>query len=385
MHDIAILGAGPAGTLAAYECARQGLRAVLLEKARLPRRKVCGGGLSAKSLGILPFPLDGVREQRIVSGWVAYRGDALEVHVQRPGAMVCRESFDAFLAQQAVGAGAELVEGFELETVREEDDGYLLVPRRGSSIRARRLIAADGVNSIVRRRLFPDSHAGTVAALEARVAPAAWASEQVSERCLFDFGAVEAGYGWIFPKGDHFNVGVYRYRKTQGSRDLRAVLAEFLSTNPFLKDATVLDIAGARIPVSPGAMSLVNRGAILAGDAAGLGDALFGEGIYCALLSGREAAAAMVANVGGRTPLSAYDETMRALRRQLSASALMAAFVYRFPRFAFERMARSPYASRLFTGVITGEVRPTECLARAVATAPYWMLAGGKGGRAVGR
>jgi geranylgeranyl reductase family protein len=382
MHDIAIIGAGPAGTLAAYECARQGLRTVLLEKARLPRRKVCGGGLSAKSLGILPFPLDGVTEQRIVSGWVAYRGDALEVHVQRPGAMVCRESFDAFLAQRAVGAGAELVECFELETVREEEDGYVLVPRRGSSIRARRLIAADGVNSIVRRRLFPDSHAGTVAALEARVAPAAWASEQMSERCLFDFGAVEAGYGWIFPKGDHFNVGVYRYRKTQGSRDLRAVLAEFLSSNPFLKDATVLDIAGARIPMSPGTTSLVNRGAVLAGDAAGLGDALFGEGIYCALLSGREAAAAMVANVRGRTPLTAYDERLRALRRQLRASAFMAAFVYRFPRFAFERMARSPYASRLFAGVITGEVRPTECLARAVATAPYWMVGGG---RAAGR
>jgi geranylgeranyl reductase family protein len=385
MHDIAILGAGPAGTLAAYECARQGLRAVLMEKARLPRRKVCGGGLSAKSLGILPFPLDGVTEQRIVSGWVAYRGDALEVHVQRPGAMVCRESFDAFLAQRAVGAGAELVEGFELETVREEGDGYVLVPRRGSSIRARRLIAADGVNSIVRRRLFPDSHAGTVAALEARVAPAAWACEQMSERCLFDFGAVEAGYGWIFPKRDHFNVGVYRYRKTPDSRDLRAVLAEFLSNNPLLKDATVLDIAGARIPVSPGAMSLVNRGVILAGDAAGLGDALFGEGIYCALLSGREAAAAMVANVCGGTPLTAYDERMRGLRRQLSASALMAAFVYRFPRFAFERMARSPYASRLFTGVITGEVRPTECLARTVATAPYWMVGERKGGRTVGR
>jgi hypothetical protein len=90
----------------------------------------------------------------------------------------------------------------------------------------------------------------------------------------------------------------------------------------------------------------------------------------------------MVANVGGRIPLTAYDERLRALRRQLRASAFMAAFVYRFPRFAFERMARSPYASRLFAGVITGEVRPTECLARAVATAPYWMVGGG---RAAGR
>jgi geranylgeranyl reductase family protein len=349
---------------------------VLLEKERLPRRKVCGGGLSAKSLGILPFVLDGVAEQRVRSGWVAYRGDALEVHVRRPGAMVCRETFDSFLARQAIAVGADLVEGFELETIRETDDGYVLVPRRGSSIRARRLIAADGVNSVVRRRLFPEARPDTVAAIEARVVPAAWAGEQMAGRCLFDFGAVEAGYGWIFPKGDHFNVGIYRFRKTAASRDLRPVLADFLSSNRFLKDGTVLDIAGARIPVSPGVMSLSRRGVILAGDAAGLGDALFGEGIYCALLSGREAAAAMVASLGYGAPLAGYDERMRGLRRQLRASALLAAFVYRFPRFAFERMARSPYAGRLFTGVITGEVTPRECLLRSVATAPWWVAGG---------
>jgi geranylgeranyl reductase family protein len=373
LYDVAILGAGPAGTVAAYECARQGLRTVLLEKERLPRRKVCGGGLSAKSLRVLPFSPDPVMEQRTVSGWVAHGDEALEVDVRRPGMMVCREAFDAFLAGQAVAAGARLIEGFELATVEEDGAERVLMSREGGKVRARLLIAADGVNSVVRRQVFPGPHPGTVAALEARVVPADWARERMSGRCLFDFGAVEAGYGWIFPKGDHFNVGVYRFRKTAGSRDLRAVLTGFLAGNPFLRDATVRDVAGARIPVAPVAKSLVRRGVILAGDAAGLGDALYGEGIYCALLSGREAAASALASLSDGLPLTSYDLRIRGLRRELRALALMAAFVYRFPRFAFERMARSPHASRLFTGVITGEVRPTECLVKMVVSAPWWL------------
>ena len=376
VYDVAVLGAGPAGTIAAYECARQGLRTILLEKERLPRRKACGGGLSAKSLSLLPCSPAPVMEQRTVSGWVACGNDgALEVPVGRPGIMVCRESFDMFLAEQAVAAGAELMERFELRAVEEEGGARVLVPRQGRKVRARLLVAADGVNSVVRRQLFPGSHPRTVAALEARVVPADWARSQLSERCLFDFGAVEAGYGWIFPKGDHFNVGVYRFRKTVGSRDLRAVLAGFLAGNRFLREATVLDIAGARIPVWPGGKRLERGGVLLAGDAAGFGDALFGEGIHCALLSGREAAAAVVACLSDRSPLHGYDERVRGLRRQARALALMAAFIYRFPRFAFERMAGSPHAGRLFSGVITGEVSPTACLVETLATAPYWLAA----------
>jgi geranylgeranyl reductase family protein len=374
--DVAVAGAGPAGAIAAYDCARQGLRTVLLERERLPRRKACGGGLSSKSVNILPFSPEPVMEQRTGSGWVAFgSGRALDVDIPRPGMMVCRESFDAFLAEHAVAAGARLIEGFDLEVVDQESDGLTLVPRQGQKIEARILIGADGASSVVRRQLFPGSHPRTVAALEARVVPLAWARERLSDRCMFDFGAVAAGYGWIFPKRDHFNVGVYRFRKTRASRDLRAVLAGFLAGSPFLREASIQDIAGALIPFSPCEGSLVKRGAILVGDAAGFGDALFGEGIYYALRSGMEAAACVAAHLSGDAPLSAYDDRVRNLRRQLKAAATLAAFVYRVPRFTFERMARSPYVVRLISGVLTGETSPTECLLKGAATVPYWLLA----------
>lgn len=376
VYDVAVVGAGPAGTIAAYECARGGLRTILLEKERLPRRKVCGGGLSSKSLSILPFSPESVMEQRTVSGWVAYgSARALEVDIPRPGMMVCRESFDAFLANRAVAAGAGLIEGFDLGAVEHQGGAVTLVPRGGQKIDARILVAADGARSVVRRQLFPESHPRTVAALEARVVPAAWARERLSHRCVFDFGAVEGGYGWIFPKRDHFNVGVYRFLKTPGSRDLHAVLTSFLGSNPFLREARIQDVAGALIPVSACAGSLVREGVILVGDAAGLGDALYGEGIYHALQSGVEAAASVIAHLTGDAPLAAYDSRVMHLRRQLQAAAAMAAFVYRFPHFAFERMARSPSVYRLFSGVVTGEVSSSECLLKVSAAAPYWLVA----------
>jgi geranylgeranyl reductase family protein len=377
VFDVAVVGAGPAAPTAAYYCARNGLAAVLVEKASLPRRKVCGGGLSNKAVSVVPFPVEPAREQQTLSGWVAFGiGRALEVEIARPGIMVCRETFDAYLAEQAVAAGATLVERFDLRTVEQNGGAVTLVSTHGQRIQVRTLVGADGVHSVVRRQCFPQAHPRTVAALEARVIPAAWAAERLRNRCLFDFGAVEAGYGWIFPKRDHFNVGVYRFRKTHGTRDLQAVLAGFLAGNPFLREAEVLDIAGALIPVSPCPGSLVRGQVVLAGDAAGVGDPLYGEGIYYALKSGLEAAGAVVDHLAGTRPLAAFDDRMRALRRELSAAALMAALVYRFPRFTFERIVRSPYACGLFSGVIAGEVSPSRCLFKAVTSSPYWLLAG---------
>jgi geranylgeranyl reductase family protein len=370
------VGAGPGGAMAAHACARNGLRTALLERQRLPRPKVCGGGLSSKALRMLPFSPDPVLEQRILSGWVAWgSGRAIEVPVGRPGMMVCRDSFDAFLAEQAVLAGAGLVEGFDLRALHRNGAGWILAPARGEKIAARIVIAADGARSTVRRGVFPEAHPRTAAALEARVVPAAWARERLADRCLFDFGAVDGGYAWIFPKRDHFNVGVYRCRKTPASRNLHAVLASFLAENPFLRQAPVQRVAGALIPVSPGHGSLVRSGVMLVGDAAGLGDALFGEGIYSALRSGLAAAASAVACLSGGEPLTSYDDRVRPLRQQLRAAARIAGVVYRFPHLAFERMARSPYACRLLSGVITGEVSPSRCLWQGVATAPRWLLA----------
>ena len=377
VFDVAVMGAGPGGAIAAHECARMGLRTILLEKETLPRRKVCGGGLSSKSLDILPFSLEPVMEERVVSGWVAQgNGRALVVPIGRPGMMVCRESFDAFLAERAVAAGARLVECFDLDDVERNGTALTLVPRRGQKFHAQVVIAADGAQSVVRRRLFPEAHPQTAAALEARVVPADWARARLTDRCLFDFGAVDGGFAWIFPKRDHFNVGVYRFRKTPASRDLQAVLTSFLAGNAFLRAARIQDVAGALIPVSPCAGSLVRSGVMLVGDAAGLGDALFGEGIYSALRSGLDAAASIVAHLAGGAPLTAYDDRVKPLRRHLRAAAAMATFLYRFPRFAFDRMARSPYASRQVAGVITGEVSSLQSLMQGVAAAPYWLMAG---------
>ena len=106
----------------------------------------------------------------------------------------------------------------------------------------------------------------------------------------FDFGAVDRGYGWIFPKGDHLNVGLYSLNSTipQANRKL----AEFVAAK------TGQNISGAihghRIPHDGRRFRQIRSDACLIGDAAGMIDPFLGEGIYNAVRSGQLAAGAIL-------------------------------------------------------------------------------------------
>src|SRR5262245_66457558 len=107
-YDILVAGAGPAGAIAAYDLARAGARVALLEKERMPRRKPCGGGLTAKAYRNLPFDLAPLVRSRcgqveVRRGRRRFRIDAGADRVW----MVCRPEFDLFLAEQAAAAGAD--------------------------------------------------------------------------------------------------------------------------------------------------------------------------------------------------------------------------------------------------------------------------------------
>jgi flavin-dependent dehydrogenase len=157
------------------------------------------------------------------------------------------------------------------------------------------LVAADGANSQVRHLLRLGSHIGYGMALECCVPPGQFPQQDLA----FDFGVVPAGYGWVFPKGDHLNVGVYSMGKLDHAKAaLDAYLERKLGLAP--PDA----YHGHRIPhhghdFAPTADEA--RQLYFVGDAAGLVDPLLGEGIYHAVRSGQLAAAAIAAHAAGQT------------------------------------------------------------------------------------
>ncbi len=151
-YDVIVVGAGPAGSTTARECATRGLSVLMLDKARFPRDKPCGGGLTVRAAKLLPCNISPVVE-RVVSG---AQFTERQTHPSRRkysdkiSFLTQRYKLDAFLAEKAVEAGVIFR---QQETVREIIRNNTLVTLRTDSdlYEGRSLVAADGANGITAR------------------------------------------------------------------------------------------------------------------------------------------------------------------------------------------------------------------------------------------
>lgn len=372
IHDVVICGAGPAGAYAAYLLAQQGLDVVLVDKASFPREKPCGGAMSRKALGLVEFDLAPVVERRVTGAWLAYRGRAVRRDAGGlVAAMTRREALDAFLLERAVAAGAQFRPGSAFLDVAARPD-RLVVTTSGGEVCARYLLGADGVASAVRGRVFGRSAVEYAPAVEALVYAPPETVERFADRALLEVGGMPHGYGWIFGKRDHLNVGVFSVR---GGRGIRAQLAAFLARHPALGRYERIRHLGHPIPVRPA--RAVERGRVwLLGDAAGVAESVLGEGIYFALKSAALAAGAFAAAHGAPREGDYSAAMLREVLPELAAARRLARACYARPRFAFEHIARNARASRLFLGLVTGEVGYRECVVKALAAMPSWMVVG---------
>ena len=322
--SIAIVGAGPAGATAARLLASKGARVTLLEARRLPRPKLCGGGLTPKAQRLVPPSALETVERRVHR--VELRGGhfpAVHLDVSEAEiAMVERGRFDFALTQAAAAAGAEVRDGERVEGGEEDAGGVTLTTRTGR-LRVDAVVAADGDPSGIARRLGLGGPATRHAlALEVDLP---LASDLPPDTAVLAFG-VRGGYAWYFPKGDHANVGAGSYRETDPTA-LKEVLARFARSVGL--DTGEGKIAGHWIPQGLRRGALASPRVLLAGDAAATADPLFGEGIAYAIVSGIVAAQAIGDWEAGRTAdLRAYDGRLRQLLgpglRQLSFAAIVA-------------------------------------------------------------
>jgi len=290
-----VIGAGPAGSSAARRAAEIGLSVLLLERSSFPRPKPCASGLSPRALALLGHDVDPVVHARAHVVEVEFgrgrsatwkgRGTAI--------ATTTRGELDALLVGRARDAGARFEPGCAVDGVDQDADGVRVVSR-GRSWCARALVAADGVRSDVRRLAgLPDppmSGAIYVRAFPRSVVELA----PYSDRVILDLSAARRGYGWVFPKRDHLNVGV------MSQRGLGAGLKESLSGFLRLRGVESWRHEGAfAFPVPSGlARGGLAAGRVLfVGDAAGLADPVTGEGISHAVASGRIAADSIAASI----------------------------------------------------------------------------------------
>jgi len=353
-HDVIVVGAGPAGSTAARLLARQGASVLLLERARFPRDKPCGGGVTIRAASLTDVDLSPVIERTIYGARFSLRlgGHFDRWYPQPLTYMTQRRHLDAYLAELACEAGADFHDGEPLRTV--EVDGGVIVRTDRGSYNSSVLIAADGANGLAARTAGLHPQFEEAVALEGNAhfspeIPAAW-----RELVALDLGGLAGGYGWIFPKGDHLNVGVGAWKYAAST--LRPKLADLCSR--YHLDAVGLEnLRGHYLPIRIAGSPAV-RGPVLAiGDAAGLIDPLSGEGIHMAFVSARLAVMTVLRHLAGEfADLSPYQMVLdRRIQPELSASRRLQELFHFAPPPYLAMMRVSQRFWLLFCQLIRGE------------------------------
>ena len=353
---VLVVGAGPAGATAARTLAAAGVRVRLLDRSSFPRNKPCGGGISLRVLTRFPY-LE--RELSRISTLTLSRlcfegpdGESTIIRSADPAAlMIRRVEFDALLVSLAVRAGADLVTGADIVQASDDRDRVALVARDGRRFEAPLVIAADGVHSVVARRvgLNPGWPAASVALDMMEETPRAALAGLDPSTLWVAYGfhpqggrrghrrdrRTAEGYAYVFPKRDHVNVGIgyvlSYYRETVGEPpyDLQRRLVDELRAKGVLAGESVRrNFTPALIPVG-GPLGRPGRGRVLlAGDAGGFVNAFTAEGIYYAMVSGELAARAVVE--GGGRDAGVARRYRRACDREIGAELRDAVLIQRY-------------------------------------------------------
>lgn len=372
-YDVLVLGAGPAGSAAAWRLAKGGAKVLLLEKERLPRPKVCGGGVSPEVISWLDLDLEPAVSARVDTMRFTWKGgDAVDARLEQPLLMVRREAFDHLLAEGARGMGADLREGLGAEGLTYADGLWTVATAEGP-FQARYVIGADGANGRAATWLGLDRKRTVGGAIEAEPRVPMTRTDTL----ILDFGHVANGYAWAFPKADGWSLGAGAMRGGKGA-DYHHAMAEVARAVGV--DPGCLKAKGHPILLWDGDQPLHTRQALLAGEAACLVDPFTAEGIRPSLWSGLKAAEALLEALGGREEaLEGYSRVMAETigRDMLWARRVSKAF-FAFPRASYRLFMHHPTAPARAAQLLSGALRYADVGEKALARLSLGMFTGGK-------
>jgi geranylgeranyl reductase family protein len=355
-YDITVVGAGPAGSILAYELARRGVKVLLLERANLPRSKVCAGGITVRANSLLPFDVSksGIVLSVIYGARLTFHMGSEKVkRYDKPLTYtVMREKFDHLLTTLACQAGATLVEGLGVKHIQMEKSGVAVTTER-ETFSTPLLVGADGANSAVVQSLGlrPGFEYGLGLNGHIEVDPKTYSRWE--GLIGLDLG-VPGGYSWIFPKEGSLAIGAGgSFRVARGLKPYVLKMMRSFDINSSHK----YDIRGHLMPVRKPATPIAFSHVLLVGDAAGLIDPLSGEGIYYGLRSVKMAAPVIMRYLEGKTiDLAEYQS---AVDRELMPEFKIARAVQKLnsvvPQIFFERIRNNDRFWRAFCGMLRGD------------------------------
>jgi geranylgeranyl reductase family protein len=334
--DSIVVGTGPAGATAALVLARAGMRVLMVERDALPRQKPCGGGISTRVLTRFPWLADPLADIPVHPATSLYlegpSGDVFRMQTNGPAVILVRRiEFDSMLARLAVRAGAELLAPAAIAQARQDADHVTLRTRDGRELRAPMVIAADGVNSVIARRLGlnPGWPAARLALdmMEETPVAALRPAEPDTMSVFYGYGGAH-GYAYIFPKCEHVNVGIgyvlpyFKERVDLTPYDLQRRFVGDLRARGLMEgESQRRHFTPFLIPIGGPLRRTADGRVLLAGDAGGFVNGFSAEGIYYAMVTGELAAQAILSarRNGVVNPAAARRHYVRAWKHEVGA------------------------------------------------------------------
>lgn len=331
--DVVVVGGGPAGASAARVLAERGKSVVLLDRAQFPRKKLCGGLLTWKSVRTLEkvFGLDETSLQS--AGLVNFQSDSYSILLRgkeisrdqgyAPFLLVDRTKFDHHLLMLAEQSGVEVIQSASA-THCSPAKGLVATSDKGEFF-GKFIIGADGANSKMRRALNGNRdrwYAGLARAVEFHIS-----RDQAPENLRdlaepqLHVGYNTAGYGWVFPNSEHLCIGMCGLPEEGGA--CREHFGEMLADLGI--DPRAVELKGHPLPYGNWLDTPCKDTLLLAGDAGGFVEPLLGEGIFYALATGRYAGEAVADAIEKKTdPAISYQARLaRYIIPELKGSELM--------------------------------------------------------------
>jgi len=299
-YDVIICGCGLAGSAAGLSLARRGHSVAMLDRALFPRKKLCGGLLTWKSIKLLAVLFGEDVDSLTKSGAINFASDKYEIKtfsktlvggdLPFPFHFVDRTLFDDILLSHAIKAGAEVFQ--ETKVISCDPVKGLVTCENGEVFQGDHIIGADGANSPVRGS-FPDYDRQRFKRLMAPTIEISLAKKdypkQVDHPELY-VGFMDAGYGWVFPNKDKIVIGICGLK--QDDANTSQIFDKYVDFLKIDRNA-IPDLRGHPLPYGNYLDKPVHGVTLLAGDAGGFVEPLFGEGIFFAMCTGMYAGEAV--------------------------------------------------------------------------------------------